>query len=63
MAWVISCRDRAAAVGNGSLAARACSRARTASLNTTRAHPNARASAVRWPDSGYNLKAYRSCIR
>ena len=46
-ASVINFRDSADAVGKGSLAARASSRARTASLNTTRAHPNARANATR----------------
>lgn len=46
-AWVISRFDSSAAFGNGRPAARASSRARTASLNTTRAHPNALANAAR----------------
>ncbi|KUN73914.1 hypothetical protein AQJ46_06440 [Streptomyces canus] len=46
-AWVISRFDSSAAFGNGRPAVRASSRARTASLNTTRAHPNALANAVR----------------
>jgi len=46
-ASVISLFDSSAALGKGYLAARASSRARTASLNTTRAHPNARANATR----------------
>ncbi|MDQ0604875.1 hypothetical protein QF037_009220 [Streptomyces canus] len=54
--------DSSPAVGNASRAARASSRARSASLNTTRAHPNALASALRWTMSGYSLKAYRSCM-
>lgn len=62
LASVINRVDSSPAVGNGCPALRASSRARTASLNTTRAHPNALANAVCWPASGYNLKAYLSCM-
>ena len=41
----VSALDSAASVGYGAPASRAARRAATASLNTTRAHPNARASA------------------
>ncbi len=40
---------------------RACSRAAIASLNTTRAHPNARASAACCPGVGLRRYWYRSC--
>jgi hypothetical protein len=46
-AWVIRRVDSSPAVGKGLLVWRASSRARTASLNTTRAHPNALDSAMR----------------
>lgn len=42
----VSCLDSSAEGTNGSPAARACSRTRSASLKTTRAHPNALANAV-----------------
>lgn len=61
-AWVIRRVDSSPVFGNGCWALRASSRARTASLNTTRAHPNAFANALCWPGSGYSLKAYRSCM-
>ena len=61
-AWVISRVDSSPVFGNGFPALRALSRACTASLNTTRAHPNAFANALCWPVSGYSLKAYRSCM-
>ena len=62
LASVINRVDSSPALGKGCWALRASSRARTASLNTTRAHPNAFASALCWPVSGYNLKAYLSCM-
>ena len=43
----VSAFDRAASVGNAAPASRAARRAAIASLNTTRAHPNARANACR----------------
>ena len=44
--------DSAASVGYGAPASRAARRAAIASLNTTRAHPNARANARRCPRVG-----------
>ena len=44
--------DSAASVGYGAPASRAARRAAIASLNTTRAHPNARANARRCPKVG-----------
>jgi hypothetical protein len=49
---LVSRADNSESVMNGSPAACASSRSRSASLNTTRAHPNAFASAVRWPGAG-----------
>jgi hypothetical protein len=43
----VSALDKAASVGNGVPASRAARRAAIASLNTTGAHPNAFASAIR----------------
>ena len=43
----VSALDNAASVGYGTPASCAARRAATASLNTTRAHPNARANACR----------------
>ena len=48
----VSWADNSASVMYGSPAANASSRARSASLNTTRAQPNALASAPRWPGEG-----------
>jgi hypothetical protein len=48
----VSAFDRAASVGYGSPASRTARRAATASLNTTRAHPNARANDPRWAGVG-----------
>jgi hypothetical protein len=53
-ASVISCFDKTAIVGYGSPSAWACFRAATASLNTTRAEPNARASETRCGTVGYS---------
>ncbi len=44
--------DSSASDRYGNPSARACCRARSASLNTTRAHPNARASDCCWTDVG-----------
>ena len=49
----VSRADSSASPMYGSPAAKASCRARKASLNTTRAQPNARASAARWPGVGY----------
>ena len=49
----VSALDRAASVGNDCPASRAARRAAIASLNTTRAQPNAFASAIRWPGVGF----------
>jgi hypothetical protein len=48
----VSAADNAASVMYSSPASRAARRAASASLNTTRAHPNALASASRWGPSG-----------
>jgi hypothetical protein len=45
--------DNSASVTYGRPAAYASCLSRSASLNTTRAQPNARASAVRWLGEGY----------
>ncbi len=45
--------DTSASVTYGSPAAYASCLSRSASLNTTRAHPNARVRAARWPGEGY----------
>jgi hypothetical protein len=62
LASVINRLDSSPAEGNGRPVSRASSRARTASLNTTRAHPNALANALCWPVSGYRRKLYLSCM-
>ncbi len=48
----VSRADSSASVTYGSPAWCACARMRRPSLNTTRAQPNARASAARWPGVG-----------
>ncbi|KOG55931.1 hypothetical protein ADK75_09150 [Streptomyces virginiae] len=54
--------DSSADVTNASPAFRASSRTRSASLKTTRAHPNTLANAQRRGPFGYRQKLYRSCI-
>jgi len=48
----VSRADSSPSVGYGNPAWCASCRAASPSLNTTRAHPNARASAMRWPGLG-----------
>jgi hypothetical protein len=57
----VTCLSTAPSDGYGNPAARASSRARKPSLKTTRAHPNARDSAMRCPGAGSRRKLYRSC--
>ncbi len=52
LASVISLRDSSASETYFSPASRAAWRRRSPSLNTTRAHPNARASSICWPGVG-----------
>jgi hypothetical protein len=49
---MVSRADISALLMNGNPSLRAASLAASASLKTTRAHPNALASAIRWPGVG-----------
>ena len=57
----VSRADITASLMYGSPAAQASCRARSASLNTTRAHPNTLASACICPGDGYSRYRYLSC--
>nr|WP_218105883.1 hypothetical protein [Micromonospora inyonensis] len=52
LAWVMTCLDRSPSETYGKPCSRASCRARSPSLNTTRAHPNAFASSICWPGVG-----------